>query len=149
MNSASCREEATTYIPRIPTSQPSATRLTTVVLPGLRLRLPTLQLATAAPQPTHTQKNTPLPPRSVVGLVRARSAPQLPGLDKEALGAVEVRLVLDVLDVDAQAAVLGEDDVVLVHLLARLRLDLAHRQVDLVADPGQAGQEDEGDDQGQ
>ena len=61
---------------------------------------------------------------------------------------VEVRLVLDVFDIDAQA-VLGEDDVVLAHLLAGLRLDLDHGQVDLVADPGQAGQEEERDDQGQ
>ena len=93
--------------------------------------------------------DTPLPPRGIVGFVGARRTPQLPGLDKKALGLVEVRLVPDVLDTDAQAAVLGEDDVVLVHLLAGLRLDLAHGQVDLVADPGQAGQEDECDDQGQ
>lgn len=70
----------------------------------------------------------------------------VPGLDDPLLGGVDVSLVVDVLDADAEA-VLCEDDVLLLHAVARLLLDLVGRQVDLVADPAQAADDGEEDDE--
>jgi hypothetical protein len=81
-------------------------------------------------------------------ILLGRLPAQVPRLDDPALRAVDVVLVLDLLDADAQP-VLGEDDVLLAHLLLGLRFDLAERQEDLVADPGEAREEGEGDDEGE
>ena len=73
-------------------------------------------------------------------------AAHVPGLDDPALGGVDVLLVLDVLDADAQA-VLCEDDVLLAHLLGDVAPHADDAEVDLVADEGQAADDDEGDDE--
>lgn len=73
---------------------------------------------------------------------------QVPGLDDVLLRAVDVLLRLDVLDADADA-LLGEDDVLLPHLLARLFLYLHERHVDLPANKGKPGEEDDEDAKGE
>lgn len=77
-------------------------------------------------------------------LVRA----QVPGLDEVTLGGVDLALVLDVLDADAEP-VLGEDDVLLAHALGDVPLHLGDAEVDLVADPGEAGEDEDGEEEGE
>lgn len=67
-----------------------------------------------------------------VGVV---AAAHVPGLDDPALGAVDVVLLLDVLDPDAHP-VLGEDHVVPRHALLGVVPYLGYAEVDLVAHHG-------------
>lgn len=71
---------------------------------------------------------------------------EVPGLDNPTLGGVDIFLILDLLDTDTDA-VLGEDDVLLAHALRRRLLYLGEAEIDLVADPGRAGEYDEEDDE--
>ena len=73
-------------------------------------------------------------------------AAHVPRLDNPALRGVNVLLVLDVLDADAQA-VLGEDDVLAAHLLGHVALHPDGAEVDLVADEGEASDDHEGNDE--
>lgn len=72
---------------------------------------------------------------------------QIPSLDDPTLGLVDVVLVRGVLDADADA-VLCEDDVLLAHALRRGLLDLVDGEIHLPKHPGNAGEEEEGNDEG-
>ena len=73
---------------------------------------------------------------------------EVPRLDDPALRSVDVLFVLDVLNADAHA-VLCEDDVLLAHALRGRLAELVGGEVDLVEDPADAGEDDEGDDEGE
>ncbi len=75
-------------------------------------------------------------------------ASHVPGLDDPALGGVDVLLLLDVLDADAEA-VLGEDDVLLGHAGLGVVADLGRAEVDLVPDEGDAAEDGQEDEEGQ
>lgn len=78
-------------------------------------------------------------------LVFSRVA-EIPGLDNPALGSIDIFLVLDLLDANANA-ILGEDDILLAHALLGRLADLADAEVDLVADPSGAGEDEKEDDE--
>jgi hypothetical protein len=71
---------------------------------------------------------------------------QVPRLDEEALGGVDVALGVDLLDADLHA-VLGEDDVLGVDLVAGGGRDLLHGEVELVGEDADGDEEDEEDDE--
>lgn len=78
------------------------------------------------------------------GLVLDLSSTEIPGLNDPALGLVNVFFRCDVLDPDTNA-VLGEDDVLLLHPLRGSVSYLGHRDPDLVPQPCCAGQDDQED----
>lgn len=72
----------------------------------------------------------------------------IPGLDDQPLRLVEILLVLDVPHADLDA-VLGEDDVLLVHARRRRVADLSSAHVDVVAHEAGDADDDEEDDEGE
>lgn len=70
---------------------------------------------------------------------------QVPSFDDPALCSIHVVLLLDLFDTDAHA-VLGEDDVLAAHLFRSFFANFGDGEIDLVAYPGEAGDEGKGDD---
>lgn len=68
----------------------------------------------------------------------------VPHVHEDFLRRIDVLLVLHLLNVDAHA-IFGEGDILVANVLGRLRLDLVHAEVDLVADKGEAADDDEED----
>lgn len=71
----------------------------------------------------------------------------VPHVHEHFLRRIDVFLVFYLLDIDTHA-ILGECDVFVADILGRLRLDLVHAQVDLVANKGKAANDDEEDNEG-
>lgn len=71
---------------------------------------------------------------------------QVPSLDEETLGGIDVALGVDLFDADLHA-VLGEDNILGVDLVAGGGRDLLHGDVQVVGEDADGNEEDEEDDE--
>lgn len=88
--------------------------------------------------PTHIPKPT---------LVR-REGSVIPHIDKDTLSTILIRFILDLLHLHLHA-VLAENHILLLHLLARVLADVLHNGVSHVPDAGEDRDEDEKKDEGE